>query len=377
MKKRVLNVSRLDFGKGGVPVITWRWGSNINSQKYVFDYIGWDKVEKSEYTNKIDELGGKIFSYNIKSIEVLKEIRQAIYLKKIVSEEKYEIVHIQGSNTLSQFIYSFASKKGGAKKIIVHAHSANVSHPGKLGKILKRISHEVFKPLIPLYATDFLACSRDAGKWMYPKRIMSNLRVINNGISVDNFTYSKEVREQIRRNLGWEDAFVIGHVGRFSYQKNHDFIIEMFKYILSKHKNARLLLIGVGELQDSIMNKVHLEGLDSYVFHIESTPYVNEYLQAMDCFVLPSFYEGLPIVGVEAQAAGLPLIVSDAISNELKISDLVYTCKINAGPICWENCIENIMTRKIDRSKYSDIVRKSGYSIEESVEELERVYSDK
>lgn len=373
MRERILQVCPLDFGIGGVPTITWRWGKYINSNRYVFDYVGWKDAPESKYTEVIRKLGGHIYSKKVDSCEVIKEIRQAFFLKQLIKDKGYRIIHIQGSNTLSQFLYSLASKLGGAKKIIVHAHTAHYSQPGFTG-VLKRISHEIFKQLIPFFATDFLACSSEAGKWYYPPRV--NVKVINNGIEVENFAYNQEVRNKIRYELwGGNEYFVIGHVGRFSYQKNHKLIIEVFEEVYKIFGNARLLLIGQGELEDTIHTQIKESGLDAVVCHIRSTPHVNLYMQAMDCFLFPSLYEGQALTLLESQAAGLPTVVSEEIPKEAQICDLIYVCQLSQTVDAWARVISKIKDGTVDRSRYADVIRKSGFSIETSAMEIEKIYA--
>ena len=170
------------------------------------------------------------------------------------------------------------------------------------------------------------------------------------------------------------EPFVLGHVGRFSYQKNHEFLVDVFKNIYAINKNTRLLLIGQGELEDQIHERIRHYGLEHVVCHIRSTPYVNLYMQAMDAFLFPSRYEGLGIVAVEAQAAGLPTIISDTIPEAVCLTDLVRVCPINHGIQAWEDAVYEIMQQTVERKKYAEVLKDNGYCIEASTKELEKIY---
>lgn len=170
------------------------------------------------------------------------------------------------------------------------------------------------------------------------------------------------------------DIFVLGHVGRFSYQKNHEFLIDVFKSVYETNKNIRLLVIGQGELEDRIHERICRYGLEDVVCHIRSTPAVNEYMQAMDAFLFPSRYEGLGIVAVEAQVAGLPIIVSESIPYDIHLTDLVHVRTINSGVKIWVDTVHEIMQQVVERKKYAEEVKNSGYCIEDSARELEKIY---
>ena len=157
-----------------------------------------------------------------------------------------------------------------------------------------------------------------AGDWLYGKK--TKYTVFNNAIELDKFVYNEQIRNRIRKQYHIEDKYVIGHVGRFCYQKNHDFLIDIFEKVHEREKDSVLLLIGEGELEDEIKAKVHRLGLDECVIFAGTCNNVNEMYQAMDVFVLPSRYEGLPVVGVEAQAAGVPCLFSSNITSEILMS---------------------------------------------------------
>jgi glycosyltransferase involved in cell wall biosynthesis len=183
----------------------------------------------------------------------------------------------------------------------MHSHAAGVdgAHRNAKEKI-----HQFFRTKLKHLGTQFVACSDLARQWMFPNIDAHQVLLIHNGVDLKKFRFDPEIRAQVRRELGLENAVVIGHVGRFAYQKNHTFLIRAFHAFKKKEPRAKLLLVGEGELMGEMRALTH-----------------ELLLQAMDVFALPSHFEGLPIVGVEAQAAGLPVLFSDCITKEAKLTD--------------------------------------------------------
>ena len=166
------------------------------------------------------------------------------------------------------------------------------------------------------------------------------MEIINNAIDIEKFIFNQNIREKIRKQLNVEDKFVIGHIGRFSYQKNHEFLVDMFKNISNENSEAVLLLIGEGNLKEKIVQKVKENNLEEKVIFLGTVKNINEIMQAMDVFVLPSYYEGLPVVGIEAQASGIDCFFSDTITTELKINDNVKFLNINNTKEWCENIMK-------------------------------------
>ena len=182
------------------------------------------------------------------------------------------------------------------------------------------------------YANLQLACSKEAGEWLFGN---TQFIVLNNGIDVSKYVFNQNIREEYRKILGFSDELVLGHVGRFSNQKNHNFLIDIFYEIIKINKKSKLILIGTGELENEIKEKVESLSLKEKVIFLGARADVNKIMQAMDVFILPSLFEGLPVVGVEAQASGLPCIISDTVSKDVKITDSVLQISLSLPPEEW------------------------------------------
>jgi glycosyltransferase EpsF len=291
-------------------------------------------------------------------------------LKKRFKEEQYQIVH-SNMNTLSVFSL-YAAWRAGVPVRINHNHST----AGK-GETKRNIFKYILRPFAKCFATEYLACSQYAGEWLFGRKSMKNgqVKVFNNAIPTEDYKYNQEVRKQVRKKLGLEDKFVIGHVGRFCYQKNHEFLIDIFEDVHKREGNAVLLLVGIGELFAHIKEKVYEKGLDDVVMFLGARNDVNELYQAMDIFVLPSYYEGLPVVGVEAQSSGLPMICSNIIAQEVKATTCVQFLSLSDSLDIWS---EKILSYKnFRRMDTSGEVRTAGFDIKLEAGKLESFYTEK
>lgn len=222
-------------------------------------------------------------------------------------------------------------------------------------------------------ATKFLACSEKAALFFYSQR--KDYVILKNGVNLSHFSYNEELRDEVRHNLGLLSTdLVFVHVGRFVAVKNHTFLIDVFVHILKEKKNAKLLLIGDGELKSSIHNKVINLGLINSVIFLGERTDVYKILQAADEMIFPSIYEGLPFALVEAQAAGLRIFSSDAVSRESNITDNVYFSPLSKGAEAWAQfIIQNINYKRI---KQDDKIIEKGFSIEETTDILYRIYAN-
>ena len=237
-------------------------------------------------------------------------------LYKAFKEKRYRIVHAHLS-TMSVFPL-FAAWRAGIPVRICHNHTTAYWGEGP-----KTLLKYILRPFNKIFATDYFACGETAGRWMYGDRCFDSGRVtvMPNAIDTEKFVFDPEARVALRKELGIpQDAFVVGHVGRFMYQKNHSFLIDIFAELQKEKPGARLLLIGEGELMEPIQKKVQRLGLEKSVIFAGTRSDVNKLYSVMDVFCLPSFYEGMPVVSWEAQANGLPCVFSDRVSKEAKKS---------------------------------------------------------
>jgi glycosyltransferase EpsF len=222
-------------------------------------------------------------------------------------------------------------------------HNHTTAHWGEGVKTLLKY---ILRPFNKVFATDYFACGETAGRWMYGDRCFDRgeVTVMPNAIDTEQFAFDPAARAALREELGIpQDAFVVGHVGRFMYQKNHRFLVDIFAEVLKKKPEAVLLLVGEGELMESIREKVKARGISSSVVFTGARREVNKLYSVMDVFCLPSFYEGMPVVAWEAQANGLPCVFSNKISQEAGNNFL----SLSQGIEKWEEALLSIKGRKI------------------------------
>lgn len=349
---------------GGVDTMVMNYYRHIDRSKVQFDFI-MDGYEKTPIDDEIRALGGRVYKVEPYAKNIVKSMRQYY---RIFRENRYPIVHCH-MNTLSVFPL-FEAWRAGVPVRIAHSHSTAVKSEGTRTTI-----KYMLRPFSKLFPTDYCACSEYAGRWLFGDKFFDSgkVRVIKNAIDLERFSFKPQVRTQMREKLGIENKFVVGHVGRFMYQKNHDFLIDIFDEIHKQNPNSILLLIGDGPLKKQIQEKVDKLGLTNSVQFLGLRRDVPDLLQAMDVFVLPSYYEGLPVVGVEAQAAGLPCFFSDAITAETKITDLVSFINLSQTPANWAQKIV-CCANDFPRTNMHQEIEKSGFDIQNAAKELEKLY---
>lgn len=360
--------------RGGIQSLVIDWISRFDAKKIHIDFLLLDDGNQYELEDTLKRLGCGV--YKLEDVW-LKTPMDFIKYKKALNSfflkhHDYKVVHLHSSSK-NYMVLKYAKKYGIPIRI---SHSHNIDFQTK--NLIKKIVGNCFKYPLIKYSTNYLACSNLAGRWLFGEKKLTDAKyeVINNAVDYDRFKYDRGIRKKIREELGIkEDNIIIGHVGRFTNQKNHTFLVEIFNEFYKKDKNARLLLIGIGELEEEIKKKVEELGLSKKVIFAGFKSNVNEYMQAMDIFLLPSLYEGLPVVGVEAQAAGLPCYMSkDVITDEVKIADNVTFIPLSNSAEEWANIIYNSNNSRSDN--YIKI-KERGYIIEDVIKKLERIYQGK
>lgn len=263
-------------------------------------------------------------------------------------------------------ILKFA-KKYGIKRRIIHAHNS-WSMGGGISRLFR---HRINSWRLRFYVTDYWACSNLAGNWSYPNDIVKKrlIKVIPNAVDIEKFSVKNEVRQRIRKSLNAEEKIIFGHVGRFHFQKNHLFLIDIFDKIHRINNNSVLVLIGSGEDENKVKQKIEEYGIEDAVQFLGTRKDIEELYQAMDVFLLPSLFEGLPVVMIEAQAAGLPCFVADTITKESDISGNVKFYPLSLEPEQWAKNIMHELAGFM-RKNMSDIVSSNGYSIDKAAMEL-------
>jgi glycosyltransferase involved in cell wall biosynthesis len=360
------------LGAGGITSLVINLASQVDTSKVVFDYLTfYDRKELNE-DNALQYGGEKIvvpiYRYKNKIIRGLYKFFGTI---KILRKHKPDIIHINASFPYDIMV-GISAKLAGVKSVFFHSHNSSMKKDTSIrGKIMP-----LCQKLIPIVSDCNLACSELAAQFMFPKKIIQNKNytIVNNGIEVDKYVYNSSVRKEYRQKLNLEDKFVVGHIGRFNPQKNHSFLISIFDEIQSKRSDAVLLLIGIGELQEEIKALVEEKGLRDKVIFYGATYEVPKMIQAMDCFLLPSLYEGLPVACVEAQSAGLPVIMSDTITKEVALTDLAEYLPLSLSAEEWADNILKFADSHSQRKDMSQEIRQKGFDIKDVAEKLTAMY---
>lgn len=340
---------------GGVEAVVLNYYRHMDKSKVQFDFV----VHKHPAENFVAEVkkgGGRLYEVT----PYTKNIFAFTYeIYKIIRNGRYEIVH-SNMNSLSVFPL-FAAWLAGAKVRILHNHTTDAKTEG-LRTILKR----VLRPFAKMFANRYWACSNLAGEWMYGKKAVQSgkITIIPNAIDLEKFAFNPDKRKLLRQKLGLENKFVLGHIGRFVYQKNHSFLIDVFAEVVKVKPEARLMLVGDGELRKNIEEKVASLGLQDKVLFLGNRNDVADLYNAMDIFLLPSHYEGLPVVGVEAQANGLKCIMSDQVTEECKMLNSIAFLPLNIQIALWVE--EIIYGRSIREDNAVKIIAKLGYGIQDA-----------
>ena len=290
--------------------------------------------------------------------------------KQLLKERQYDVVHLNIFQGLSLY-YAYLAKKAGVQKIIAHSHNSALRQSKT--KWLKLILHNVGKNLWTENATDYWACSKPAAEFMFTPKSLCKYEFIPNGIDVERFRFNEDFRKQIRRDLNIEDKLVIGNVGRLCYQKNQEYLLEVFARLQSQRPDSVLLLVGEGELKVELQQKAEKLGVADKVIFYGVTDKIEQLLWAMDIFVFPSCFEGLGIVVVEAQAAGLPVVCSDKVPDEAVVTDLVWKAKLGAVVDSWAEKILHSQN-DVDKLSANEQVKKSGFAVADVAKRIEKVY---
>ena len=351
---------------GGVEAVVMNYYRHLDHDKIQFDFICDDDSTNIPY-DEIEKLGGKV----ILIPPYQKVFKYQKELRRVLRDGKYKIVHSH-INTLSVFPL-YVAKKVGVPVRIAHSHSTTNKKEWK-----KNLLKQVLRPFSKKYATNYMCCSELAGRWLFGDKTYDEGKVylLNNAIDLDKFKYDKKIRDKKRKELGIkEDTIVIGHIGRFVAQKNHTFLIDIFNQFHKKEKNSILLLAGQGPLQEEIKNKVRELGLNDSVRFLGQRNDANELYQVFDVFLLPSLYEGLPVVGVEAQASGLLCFFSDDMTKETKVLDsTVFMSLSNADDEWATSILDNYINFR--RKDTTSGITKSNFNIKYETNKLKNKYSE-
>lgn len=353
--------------RAGLETMLMNYYRNIDRNQVQFDFLT-HRPDSGDYDSEITSLGGRI--YRAPRLYPQNYIRYFSYMNRFFLEHpEYKIVHSH-IDAMSAFPLA-AAKKAKVPIRIAHSHSTSID------KNLKLPIKWMAKNRIPAFATDFFACGKEAACFLFGEKIYQshNLTIMKNAIQAKDFSYNESIRKQTRQALALNDNFTVGHIGRFTYPKNQDYLIEIFDSLRKLHPNSVLLLIGDGKDKEKIHQKVLRLGLQSKVHFLGIRSDVLNLLQAIDVFVLPSHYEGIPVVGVEAQAADLPCFFSDAVSREAQILDNCQFLSLNSPPEEWAKKILDQQTA--ERHSREEEIRLAGFDVAREAGKLQEYYLDK
>lgn len=358
----------------GIETLVTNVQKNIDVNRFDVHFLLYKGTKKDLfYKNTVEEHGGTIEDASADKVNnfLIRHLIQRVNYFKILKKENFDVVHIHASSGL-QGIEVLLAHMAGVKNIIVHSHNSKLGAATKFNW-MKKIIHKKGIKTIKKHANKKLSCSDEATRWMFPNVDKNKVTLIYNGIECRNYSFNIIKRNEIKKVLNIDNNIVYGHIGSFTEAKNHEFIIDIFSKIVEKQSNAVLLLIGDGPLQPTIKEKVKRMKLNNVQFlGIRSD--CNELLMTMDCMLFPSFWEGLPIVVVEAQASGLPCLLSDTVTKQVNVSDLLTYLSLNLSAENWcDIAISTVHKRK--REDYSDEVSRSSFDILNTANELETIYS--
>lgn len=360
--KRLLSIIGT-MNTGGAETFLMKYYRSLDKTKYQIDFAIMNK-ETNFYENEIKKLGGKIFKITPKSESFIKNYQEVYAL---VQDKKYQLVMRSGENAANA-VELLAAKRAGATKLIFNCTNSKTGND----TLKEKLVHMLFLPLARSIPNIKIGCSANSNAFMFGKKSLKNGKsfVFNNGLMINDYSFSLEKRKRIRAELKIDETDVLyGHVGRFSEQKNHDFLLQIFEKIVERQPNAKLILIGDGPLKSAIMSKIDKQDLlkkTVVICGIRSD--IPDCLSAMDEFIFPSLYEGLPNAVVEAQAAGLPCIVSDSITKEVKLTENVYFESLRNTADEWADlCIQKAGQRN---ENAAEELKRSGYDINQVSKKL-------
>ena len=352
---------------GGVETIIMNYYRFFDRKKINVEFLSID--DKMAYEDEIIKMGGKIHKICPKMKNYFKYKKDMdSFFKNNAS--KYDTIWVNLSN-LANIDYLKYAKKYGIKKRIIHCHNSNCANNSNI----TRFFHYLHKPLLKKYATDFWSCSLKASNWFYSDDIIKGdkFRIINNAISYDNFKYNESVRKKYRKDNNLNDKLVFCNIGRLSYQKNQEFLLDIFNGIVKREPSAFLIIIGDGEDKEKLKNKVKDIKLNNNVLFMGLIKNVSEVLQASDIFLFPSLFEGLALSLVEAQSSNLPIFTSNTVSGESIMSDYFYQYSLDLDPDKWAEKIIRTYKEIPDRNKRGNTVVENGFDIKEEAKKVQKL----
>lgn len=356
---------------GGTEAVIMNWYRNIDKDKIQFDFTTMQEHECA-YDNEIKSLGGNIIYVSPRSkVGNLNHFKE-IY-KTIKNNGPYDAVH--SHMNFHGGLVALAARLAGVKTIICHAHNTeDVTEQ----TIKRKLELFILRKLMKFCSTDLLACGKEAGNFVFGNKTKFDL--INNAVDMEKFKPIDSLRFELIRDIkdkyNLNDTLILGHVGRFNDQKNHEFIVDIIEELHKKDAKFKFLFIGEGELKEHIFNKIKSKNLDENVIDLGLQDNVNIWLNVMDILVFPSLYEGLPVVLVEAQSSGLPCIISNTISPDVDLGlGLIKFLNIdNAEKIWADEILNNKISKITNKELIKEKIKIRGYYLEDNIKKISNIY---
>lgn len=370
---KILETNVDDQGYGGV------YAFNLNIIKALryknndlqFSICAFEPFESKIHLQSLEKDGIYVYDcWGGKRNFLFKQFQTCLKFYHLLRKEHIDCIHIHSDVAYKLFLYGLVAVMASQAKVLVHSHSTNIE--GR-HRTIKRYLQNICQHLLGLLPVTYLACSEAAADWMYCPPYNKKAIIIRNGIDTEKFRFDPEVRKSEREKLGLGDNhLVIGTVGRFSYQKNPEYILQIFEGIYQQNPNTRLLWIGEGNLKSDTIAEAQKLGIAEAIIFYGNSEHVERLYQAMDVFILPSRFEGLGIVAIEAQAAGLPSLLSNAVPKDAAVTDLAKFLPITGDVGCWVK--EILISHNNHRDKYWKCVIDSGYDIHHTAKVLADIY---
>ncbi len=360
---RVLHIlQRMEAG--GTQALLMNIYRKMDRTKVQFDFLVVYK-EKQFYDDEIENMGGNVYKLSFREdLNLLKFQKDLSNFFK--QHHEYHIVHCH-AYTIGYFCLK-AAKKYGLPVRIAHSHNNETVHD------IKYLPKMFMQRMFTKNATDLFACSEEAGKYLFKDK---PFQVLKNAIDSQKFIASANVREETRKELGLENKFVVGHVGRLHPQKNHNFLVDVFEEIKKKRPDAELILVGTGPLEEKVQNKVTEKGLTDCVHFLGNRKDMNRIYQAMDVFVFPSLFEGLGIVAIEAQAAGVPIVCSEGLPPETDITPIYRKLMLSDGAEKWADVVLEVAQNPKAHENMQQYVVDAGFDMDATAKYMEKYYLEK
>lgn len=358
---RVLQVIG-SLGLGGAETMIINIYNAMDHNKLEFDFVVFGS-NIGYYESFIDTEKSRIFHITKRSSSLKKHINE---LTKVCRDGNYSVVHIHTQNAFTASIDAYCAKRAGVKKVVSHCHNTSDWRDRKL-LLLSKLS----RPMLNYIVDSKLSCGVAAAEYLYGS--LKNVEILPLPVYCDKYLYSDEMYQILRKQKDFSDELVFVHTGRFAEPKNHKFLIEVFRELHTRDPKCKLLLLGDGKLRDEIEEQIQFNGLQKSVLVLGNVDDVYNKLIMADAFIFPSLYEGFPTVLLEAQAAGLPCFVSDSVTKDIKVTDLVHFLSLDDKASEWAEAILSQIHNKRQRHVYNDIIKRE-FDISVTMKKLFAIY---